>query len=154
MNQVQNSVTLIGNLGKDPDYRTLENGQVCRFSLATSSSYKNKAGEKVTDTQWHNVVAFGKTAEIISQYASKGSKLAIQGKITYRKYTDKAGIDRYSTDIVVSDFVFLSKREEAPAVQAEPTTTGGDDEYPFWPRPLPARINSAGIKKKHKPGRE
>ena len=110
MNQVQNSVTLIGNLGKDPEQFQGKQGVVTRFSLATTETYNNAKGEKVKTTHWHRCVVFGKRAETLAQYVSKGDKLAVQGKITYDRYQDKNGVDRLSVDIVVSDFVMLSSR--------------------------------------------
>ncbi len=115
MNQVQNSVTLIGNLGKDPVKKGSKQSSVTSFSLATNESYNNKDGEKVTITQWHRCVAFGKKAETLVQYAKKGSKLAVQGKIKYDRYTDKDGIERLSIDIVVNDFVLLDQKPEKKA---------------------------------------
>jgi single-strand DNA-binding protein len=115
MNQVQNSVTLIGNLGKDPVKKGSKQNSVTSFSLATNESYNNKDGEKVTTTQWHRCVAFGKKAETLVQYAKKGSKLAVQGKIKYDRYTDKDGIERLSIDIVVNDFVLLDQKPEKKA---------------------------------------
>lgn len=110
MNQIQNCVTLIGNIGKDPVQRESKQGAVTSFSLATNEVYNNAKGEKVTTTQWHRCVAFGKKAETLMEYTHKGSKLAIQGKLTYNRYKDKDGIDRLSVDIVVNDFVLLDAK--------------------------------------------
>lgn len=115
MNQVQNSVTLIGNLGQDPEKKGSKQNAITSFSLATNESYNNKDGEKVTVTQWHRCVAFGKKAETLVQYAKKGSKLAVQGKIKYNRYTDKDGIERLSIDIVVNDFALLDQKPEKKA---------------------------------------
>ncbi|WP_020537987.1 single-stranded DNA-binding protein [Lewinella cohaerens] len=115
MNQVQNSVTLIGNLGKDPVKKGSKQNTVTSFSLATNESYNNKDGEKITLTQWHRCVAFGKKADILVQYAKKGSKLAVQGKIKYDRYTDKDGIDRLSMDIIINDFIMLDQKPEKKA---------------------------------------
>lgn len=114
MNQVQNSVTLIGNLGKDPQSMTTQNDgtAVVSFSLATNESYNNKKGEKVNTTQWHRCVVFGKKAEVIKQYAQKGSKIAVQGSLRYTRYTDKEGVERYSVDITVNDFAFLDSKPD------------------------------------------
>ena len=83
MNTLRNKVQLIGNLGNDPEIVNLESGKLlAKFSIATNESYKNAEGEKVTDTQWHNVVAWGKTAEIVEKYVTKGKEIAIEGKLT------------------------------------------------------------------------
>lgn len=111
MNNLKNRVQLIGNLGKDPEVKHLDNGKVvAKFSLATSESYKNKQGEKVTDVQWHNVVAWGKQAEIVEKYFEKGKEIALDGKLLHRSYEDKDGQMRYFTEIQVNDFLMLSKK--------------------------------------------
>ena len=116
MNTVQNSVTLIGNLGKDPVVSNKEKqSTVTSFSLATNSTYNNKKGDRVSSTEWHRCVAFGNKAEVLGQYARKGSKLAIQGQLRYNQYTDKAGVERLTVDIIVNDFIFLDKREDKAA---------------------------------------
>ena len=92
MNTLRNKVQLIGNLGNDPEIITLESGKkLVKFSIATNESYKNAMGEKVTDTQWHNVIAWNKTAEIIEKYVTKGNEIAIEGKLTSRSYENKEG---------------------------------------------------------------
>lgn len=85
------------------------------FSLATNTSYNNKNGDRITATEWHRCVAFGNKAEVLGQYAKKGSKLAVQGKLHYNRYTDKDGVERLSVDIIVHDFIFLDKRSEEAA---------------------------------------
>lgn len=108
MNTLRNKVQLIGNLGQDPEVKELNGGKkVAKFSLATNETYRNKAGEKVTDTQWHNLVAWGKTAEIIEKYLKKGSEVAVEGKLLNRNYTTKEGVKRYVTEIQVSDLLML-----------------------------------------------
>ena len=90
MNTLRNKVQLIGNLGNDPEIITLESGKkLAKFSIATNESYKNAMGEKVTDTQWHNVVAWNRTAEIIEKYVTKGNEIAIEGKLTSLSYESK-----------------------------------------------------------------
>ena len=90
MNTLRNKVQLIGNLGNDPEIITLESGKkLAKFSIATNESYKNAMGEKVTDTQWHNIIAWNKTAEIIEKYVTKGNEIAIEGKLTSRSYESK-----------------------------------------------------------------
>ncbi len=112
MNTLRNSVRLIGNLGSAPDLRTLDSGRkVAKLNLATSEQYTNKEGEQVQTTTWHNLVAWGKTAEIAEKFLTKGSEVAIEGKLTNRQYTDKEGIKRYFTEIVVNDLRMLGRKE-------------------------------------------
>ncbi len=108
MNNLRNRVYLIGRLGAQPETKTLANGSaMARFSIATSESYKNDKGEKVEETQWHNLVAWGKTAEIAGKFLEKGKEVAIEGKLVSRVYTDKDGVKRTSIDIVVSELLML-----------------------------------------------
>ena len=110
MNTLRNKVQLIGNLGNDPEIINLESGKtLAKFSIATNESYKNASGEKVTDTQWHNVVAWGKTAEIIEKYVIKGKEVAIEGKLTSRSYETKEGEKRYITEVVCNELLMLGK---------------------------------------------
>jgi len=111
MSTLRNKVQLIGNLGNNPEIITLESEKkVAKFSIATNESYKNSQGEKVTDTQWHNVVAWNKTAEIIERYLEKGSEVAVEGKLTSRSYETKEGEKRYVTEVVVSEILMLGKK--------------------------------------------
>jgi len=108
MSTLRNKVQLIGNLGNDPEIVTLESGKkLAKFSIATNETYKNKEGERVTDTQWHNVVCFGKTADIIENYVTKGKEVAIEGKLTTRSWEDKDGNKRYTTEIVCNELLML-----------------------------------------------
>lgn len=108
MNGLRNKVTLIGNLGMDPEIKETENGQkMARFSIATNERYKNAKGENVTETMWHNLTAWGKTAEIMSKYCQKGSELVVEGKLINRNYTSKEGIKRYVTEVQVNDFILI-----------------------------------------------
>ena len=110
MNTLRNRVQLIGNLGNDPEIIQLESGKtLAKFAIATNESYKNAQGEKVTDTQWHNVVAWGKTAEIIEKYVGKGKEVAIEGKLTSRSYETKEGEKRYVTEVVCNELLMLGK---------------------------------------------
>ncbi len=110
MSTLRNKVQLIGNLGNDPEIVNLESGKkLAKFSIATNETYKNNKGERVTDTQWHNVVAWGKTAEIVENYAVKGKEVAIEGKLTSRSYETKQGEKRYITEIVCDELLLLSK---------------------------------------------
>lgn len=111
MSTLRNSVQLIGNLGNDPEIVNLESGRkLAKFSLATNETYKNQQGEKVTETQWHNLVVWGKTAEIAEKYLAKGREVAVNGKLTYRNYEDKNGVKRYITEIVVNDLQLLGAK--------------------------------------------
>ena len=110
MNTLRNKVQLIGNLGNDPEIINLESGKtLAKFSIATNESYKNAKGEKITDTQWHNVVAWGKTAQIIEKYVTKGKEVAIEGKLTSRSYETKEGEKRYITEVVCNELMMLGK---------------------------------------------
>ncbi|WP_343764620.1 single-stranded DNA-binding protein [Gangjinia marincola] len=110
MNTLRNKVQLIGNLGNDPEILNLDSGKkLAKFSIATNESYKNAQGEVVKDTQWHNVVAWGKTAEIIEKYLVKGKEVAIEGKLTNRSYETKAGEKRYITEINCNELLMLGK---------------------------------------------
>jgi len=107
---LRNKVTLIGRTGKDVETVNFENGILAKVSLATSDHYTNAKGEKVEDTQWHNLVAFGKTAEIMQKYVEKGNEIAVEGKIVYRNYDDKDGQKRYITEIRVDELVMVGNR--------------------------------------------
>ncbi len=107
---LKNKVQLIGNTGNDPEIITLESGRkLAKMTLATNETYKNEKGEKVTDTQWHNVVAWGKTAELVEKYVTKGKEIAVGGKLTHRAYEDKNGDKKYFTEVVASDLLLLGK---------------------------------------------
>lgn len=108
MNTLKNRVQLIGNLGNDPEIITLDNGRkLAKISLATNESYKNDSGERVINTYWHNLVAWGKTAEIVEKYLEKGKEIAIEGKLTNRSYETKEGEKRYVTEVVVNEILML-----------------------------------------------
>ena len=110
MNALKNKVQLIGNLGNDPEVIIMENGnKLAKFSMATNESYKNAKGERVTETQWHNVVAWGKTAEIVENYLVKGKEVAVEGKLTSRSYETKEGEKRYITEIQCKERLMLDK---------------------------------------------
>ena len=106
---MKNKVQLIGHVGQDPEIKQLENGRVANFTIATNDSYTNAKGEKVEQTEWHRVSAWGKTVEIIEQLLKKGSHVAIEGKLTHRSYDDKDGNKRYITEVVANELVFLNK---------------------------------------------
>ena len=108
MNSLSNSVKLIGRLGQDPVLKVTENNKkVLRFSLATDESYRNSEGERVTETTWHNIVAWNGTAGALEKYVKKGSKIALEGRIANRSYEDKKGETKYISEIILNDFMFL-----------------------------------------------
>ena len=108
-----NKVILVGNVGRDPEVRYLDNGVViAKFPIATSETYTNKSGEKVTNTEWHNIVLWRKLAEVADKYIKKGSSLYIEGKIRSRSYEDKDGIKRYITEIIADNMQMLGKRQD------------------------------------------
>lgn len=111
MNNLRNSVRLIGNLGANPEIKQFEKGnKMARFSIATNDVYNDKEGKKVTDTQWHNVVAWGKAAELVEEFLTKGSEVAIEGKLTSRNYDSKEGEKKYITEIVLNEMLMLGKK--------------------------------------------
>ena len=107
---IRNKVTLIGRTGKEVEMVKFESGQLAKVSLATSEHYTNAKGEKVEETQWHNLVCYGKTAEIMEKYVEKGKEIAVEGKIMYRTYDDKDGQKRYITEIRVEELVLLGSK--------------------------------------------
>ena len=116
-----NKATIIGRVGSDPEVRYLENGNtVAKFSIATSESYTNKAGEKVENTEWHRIEAWDKLAQIIEKYVKKGSLLYVEGKIKTDKYTDKDGTEKYSTSIRINEMKMLGSKPERSSENPEP----------------------------------
>jgi single-strand DNA-binding protein len=141
-----NKVILVGNLGKDPEIRSIEGGRkVANFTLATTETYKNKNGEKVDQTEWHNVVFWGPVAEVIERFLKKGSQIYVEGKIRTRSYDDKDGVKRYITEILGEQMTMLGKASGgsseggasmgAPAMASAPVTSSNtmsaDDDLPF-----------------------
>jgi single-strand DNA-binding protein len=110
-----NKVILVGNLGRDPEVRHAPNGTaVCNLSLATTRSWKDKtSGEKVEETEWHRVVFYDRLAEVAGEYLKKGRSVYVEGRLKTRKWTDKDGVDRYTTEIVASDMQMLGARTDA-----------------------------------------
>ena len=104
---LRNKVTLIGRTGKDVEIVKFENGKIAKVSLATSDHYTNALGEKVEETQWHNLVANGKLADIMEKYVEKGKEIAVEGKVIYRNFDDKDGVKRYITEIRVLEILLL-----------------------------------------------
>lgn len=114
MNALRNKVQLIGNVGNAPEVRNTESGKkLVRFSVATNESYRNAKGEKITETQWHNIVAWGKVADIAEQYLGKGSEVALEGKLMTRSYNDKEGVKKYFTEIQVHELLLLGSKTAA-----------------------------------------
>ena len=108
MSTLKNQVQLIGHVGQDPEIKNFEGEKkLASLSVATKDSYKNDKGEKVEETQWHRISAWGKTAELIEKYVTKGKEIAVQGKLTHRSYDDKNGDKKYVTEVVVSELVLL-----------------------------------------------
>ena len=111
MNTLRNKVQLIGNLGNDPEILKLDSGRTrAKFALATSNTYRNAKGEKVKDTQWHTIIAWGKQAEILEQYATKGKEIAVEGKLSNRSYETPEGEKRYITEIVCNEILLLGSK--------------------------------------------
>ena len=106
---MKNRVQLIGHVGQEPEIKNLESGRVANFTIATNENYTNTKGEKVEQTEWHRVSAWGKTVVIIEKLLTKGSHVAIEGKLTHRSYDDKDGNKRYITEVVANELVLLSK---------------------------------------------
>lgn len=134
-----NKVILLGNLGKDPEVKKLETGKsVANFSLATSEVYKNKEGEKVTKTEWHNIVLWSPLAEIAESYLKKGSQLYLEGKISNRSYEDKEGVKKYISEVVGREITLLGKpnsnnstEEVSPDDNSQTETKEENDDLPF-----------------------
>ncbi len=111
---MKNQVRLIGNLGTDPEIKEVgTNRKLAKLNLATNESYRNDKGERVTETQWHNLVGWGKVATLIEKYLKKGSEIAVEGKLNNRTYVDKEGHKRYYCEIVISDMVMLGAKSKA-----------------------------------------
>ena len=111
MYALKNKVQLIGNLGAKPEIKDTENGKkLAQFNIATSESYRNAKGEKVTETQWHRIVAWGKLAEIAEKYLDKGKEVAIEGKLVNRSYSDKDGNKKYITEIQLNELLMLGAK--------------------------------------------
>jgi single-strand DNA-binding protein len=128
-----NKVMLIGNVGKDPEIRYLPGGNaVANFSLATNESYKNKEGKVEERTEWHKLVAFGKLAEICSEYVSKGKQIYIEGRIQTREWQDKEGQRRFTTEVIALNMILLGSKGES-AASAAGGGGGGEEEVVYEP---------------------
>jgi single-strand DNA-binding protein len=137
-----NKAILIGNVGKDPEVRYLEGGTtVARFTLATSESYKNKSGETVTNTEWHNIIAWRQLAELVEKWVVKGKQLYVEGKITNRNYDDKDGNKKFISEIVADSIQFIGKKDDDQKPRTQESTglpdpdnvrpLDGEDPLPF-----------------------
>ncbi len=114
MYALKNKVQLIGNLGNAPEIKNMEDGKkMARFNVATNEKYKNANGEKITETTWHNLVAWGKVAEIAEKYLLKGSEVVIEGKLINRSYVDKDGIKKYISEVQVNELLLLDSKPTA-----------------------------------------
>jgi single-strand DNA-binding protein len=114
MYALKNKVQLIGNLGNAPEVKNTENGsKLARFSMATNETYTGRTGKKETETTWHNIVAWGKVAEIAEKYLTKGKEVAIEGKLVNRSYTDKEGVKRFITEVQVNEILMLGEKAKA-----------------------------------------
>lgn len=115
MNRINNTVRLIGNCGFDPEVRELAKGRkVARISVATHETYTNADGDKVTDTQWHTVVAWGQTAAALERLVRKGTSIALEGRLVHRSYEGKGGVKRFITEVVMSDFRLVGTKNGSP----------------------------------------
>lgn len=134
-----NKVILLGNLGKDPEVRTLESGsKVANFSLATNRFYKGQDGQRMEETEWHNVVLWGVHAELAEKYLNKGNKVFIEGRIKTRSWDDKEGVKHYITEIIGESLTFVGGKPESPenGQKAKQTATESlheksEDDLPF-----------------------
>ena len=114
MNALKNKVQLIGNLGNAPEIKNTESGKkLAKFSIATNETYYNAKGEKVVETQWHNLIAWGKVADVVEKYLSKGTEVAIEGKLMNNNFTDKDGNKKYYTEVQVHELLLLGGKPSA-----------------------------------------
>jgi len=114
MKNLKNRVQLIGNIGKDPQIKSFDSGKtMASFSLATSDSYTGKDGKRVEDTQWHQVVAWGSTANYVESYLEKGNRIAVEGRLVHRSYNDKDGTTKYITEVMVNEILLLTNKSVA-----------------------------------------
>ena len=111
MNSLKNSVRLVGNLGMDPEIKSFDNNKkLAKVSLATNESYKNDKGEKIVETQWHNLVLWGSQAKLAEDYLKKGDEVVVEGRLANRNYVDKDGNKRYFCEVVVNEFLKMGSR--------------------------------------------
>ena len=111
MSNLRNSVRLVGHLGNEPEVKTtVTNKKLAKVSIATNSSYKNEKGEKIEETQWHNLIMWGSNASLAEKFLRKGSEISIEGKLSSRSYTDNSGVKKYITEIIVNEILLLNKK--------------------------------------------
>jgi single-strand DNA-binding protein len=126
-----NKVLLIGNVGKDPEIKLINSNTIANFSIATSSSWKDKnTGEKKEETEWHSIVIYGKLAEIVGQYVKAGDKLYVEGKLKTRKWADKYGVEKYKTEVIVDQMNMLGSKKEAATESTGRQGTSGQVTKP------------------------
>jgi single-strand DNA-binding protein len=137
-----NKVILMGNLGRDPEVRFMPNGDaVCNFSIATTDSWKDKAGERQEKTEWHNIVMYRRLAEIAGEYLKKGRPVYLEGRLQTRKWQTKEGQDRYTTEVIADSMQMLGGRDGAPAQESQPSSQQeARDEFDQ----TPSRNNQSG----------
>lgn len=126
-----NRVTLLGNIGKDPEVRETKSGNIANLTLATSEKYTDKNGQKQENTEWHNLVVYGKLADVVSKYVKKGDKLYVEGSITTRKWEDKEGNTRYTTEVKVRDLTMLGGVEKKSHPALATVDEDEDNLLPF-----------------------
>ena len=137
-----NKVILMGNLGRDPEVRFMPNGDaVCNFSIATTDSWKDKAGERQEKTEWHNIVMYRRLAEIAGEYLKKGRPVYLEGRLQTRKWQTKEGQDRYTTEVIADSMQMLGGRDGAPAQESRPSAQL-DNKNEF--DQTPSRNNQSG----------
>jgi len=137
-----NKVILMGNLGRDPEVRFMPNGDaVCNFSIATTDSWKDKAGERQEKTEWHNIVMYRRLAEIAGEYLKKGRPVYLEGRLQTRKWQTKEGQDRYTTEVIADSMQMLGGRDGAPSQESQPSSQPeARDEFDQ----TPSRNNQSG----------
>ena len=126
-----NRVQLLGNVGKAPEVRETKGGNIANITLATSEKYTNKSGQKQENTEWHNLVVYGKLADVVKKYVNKGDKLYVDGSISTRKWQDKDGNDRYTTEIKVRDLTMLGGTEKKSTQPTAVAVGEDEDDLPF-----------------------
>ena len=140
-----NTCMIIGNLGRDPEMRYTSSGQaVTQFTVACNRNYKDAQGERQEETEWFRVVAWDKLGEICNQYLTQGTRVYVEGRLQTRKWQDKDGADRYSTEVIANDMIILSSRQDRPAASGDYEAPAEEDAQPPQPQrsaaaPSPAR---------------
>ena len=147
-----NKVILVGNLGRDPEVRFMPNGEaVCNFSIATTDSWKDKAGAKQERTEWHNIVMYRKLAEIAGEYLKKGRPVYVEGRLQTRKWQTKEGQDRYTTEIIADQMQMLGGREGGTSYDGGMDQSSGGGDYNQAPANQPAKQSNSSAPSTAKP---